>query len=231
MLARYLAEQGWEVVIHVNRSVHEASVLVSDILQAGGRAHWVQGDLRVAQDRKRIIDQASQKACSPLQILINNAAVFESDQLSTLTEAHWDQLLDVNAKAPLFLSQLFVQQLGEHSGHIIQVLDQRVLHPTQHLLSYTMSQWALLGATHVLARSLAPRVRVNAVAPGLLLQSDHPMDRGFLKKQQNLPLDVPPTGQHLAQAIQFLLMTPSITGHVIPVDGGEHLALERVRRS
>lgn len=223
-IARYFAERHWEVIIHANQSIELAKQLAIDLRNQGGSAHVVQGDLCSMQGITQVMQDASQCVQRPIQVLINNAAIFKKDQLETLTEKNWDVQMEINAKAPVFLAQLFVRQLLGTNGQIIQILDQRVVRPTQYLLSYTVSQFALLGATHVLARSLAPQVRVNAVAPGLVLASnDGEENEWFTAQQQTLPLSIPPSGLHVAQAIDFLIQTPCITGHIIPIDSGESL--------
>jgi NAD(P)-dependent dehydrogenase (short-subunit alcohol dehydrogenase family) len=223
-LACYFVEKGWEVVIHFNRSISSTQALIQDLRKKGGRVHGIQGDLKDFTVLTQIMSRAEDCIQKPLTVLINNASLFTVDYLRSLTQENWDDQMDLNAKAPLFLIQSFVQKLSsKEEGHVINILDQRVLRPTGFALSYTISKFTLLGITYALARSLAPRVRVNAIAPGLILPSQKLVGEQFTEAQKKLPLSTPPSCLHIAQAIDFLIRTPCITGQVIPIDGGESL--------
>jgi NAD(P)-dependent dehydrogenase (short-subunit alcohol dehydrogenase family) len=131
----------------------------------------------------------------------------------------------VHVRAPLFLAQAFAAQAPEHANaSIVNMIDQRVLKPTPLFLSYALSKNGLYAATTMLGQALAPKVRVNAVAPGPTLPSKRQSPEEFARQTEKLPLGHGTNPQQLAQAVLFLATAPAITGQTIAVDGGQHLA-------
>jgi NAD(P)-dependent dehydrogenase (short-subunit alcohol dehydrogenase family) len=216
-----LAAAGYAVVLHANRSRAEAQRLAAEIKGQGGRANVVPGDLADAQAVVRLVPAAA--AFGPLTLLVNSAAEFEPDEIATLTRDRFERTMAVNLAAPLFLTQAFAAQAPDGAA-IVNVLDQRVLKPTPRFLSYTLSKSALHVATTTLAQALAPRIRVNAVAPGPTLPSPRQSDAEFAAQAGSLPLTQGPTPQDIAAAVVYLAGATSVTGVTIPVDGGQHIA-------
>ena len=139
--------------------------------QLGVHAAALEADLLSEEDTQRLIARAN-AAVGPLTALVNNASVFENDVLATMTRLSWDSHIETNLRAPLVLSQNFAEQLPSHAGGaIINLLDQRLFKPTPQFLSYGVSKAGLHWLTRVLAQALAPRIRVNAVAPGPTLRN------------------------------------------------------------
>ena len=165
-MALAVARAGFDVAIHCHRSLAEARQLAGEIEALGRRAAIVQADLAREAETAEIV-AAAVRQLGPLAVLVNNASAFELDRLATADRRSWDLHLETNLRAPIVLSQDFVAQLppGRH-GLIVNMLDQRVLNLTPNFLSYSISRMGLWGATQVLARELAPRVRVNAIGPG-----------------------------------------------------------------
>jgi len=159
----------------------------------------------------------------PLTLLVNNASQFEEDEISTLDRARFEQTIAVNLTAPLFLGKAFAAQAPEGSS-IVNVLDQRVLKPTPRFFSYTLSKSALHTATITLAQALSPKLRVNAVAPGPTLPSPRQSAEQFAVQAAAVPLQRGPTPEDVAAAVLYLAEAKSVTGMVIAVDGGQHLA-------
>jgi NAD(P)-dependent dehydrogenase (short-subunit alcohol dehydrogenase family) len=220
-IARALARAGYAVVLHAHRSRVEAEGLAAEITAAGGRAAVVLGDLGDARAVEKIVPAAA--AFGPLTLLVNNAGEFEPDAIETLARARFEHTLAVNLTAPLFLAQAFAAQAPD-GGAIVNVLDQRVLKPTPRFFSYTLSKSALHTATVTLAQALAPRLRVNAVAPGPTLPSPRQSEADFAAQAASLPLAHGPTPEDIAAAVLYLAQATSVTGVTLPVDGGQHLA-------
>jgi len=222
-IARALARAGYTVVLHANRSRAEAEKLAGEIAGGGGRAHVVLADLADAEAVRALVPAAA--VFGPLSLLVNSAAEFEPDEIASLDRARFDRTLAVNLTTPLFLAQAFAAQVPEGGdASIVNLVDQRVFKPTPRFFSYTLSKSALHAATATLAQALAPRLRVNAVAPGPTLPSQRQSEAQFAAQAGALPLKRGPTPEDIAAAVVYLAQAKSVTGVTIAVDGGQHLA-------
>lgn len=221
-----LANEGFGVAIHCNRSAEEGEALAHAIEARGGRAAVVQGDLAEADAASRIVDAAN-RALGIVDLLVNNASVFEPDDAISLTLESWERHLAVNLRSPVFLAQRFAAQLPpERDGCIVNIVDQRVLKPTPQFFSYGVTKAALFSATEILAQGLAPRIRVNAVGPGPTLKSVRQDPAHFEKQSGAVLLGHGPAPDEIAEAVLYLARARSVTGQMIAVDGGQHLAWE-----
>ena len=218
-----LAEDGWDVAVHCNTSIAEAEEVANNIRNIGRRAVVVCGDLSDAEVPEKLIIEAS-RALGGLTCLINNASLFEPDEVGTITQASWAEHLDTNLRAPVFLSQAFARQLPPATeGNIISIIDQRVWKLNPRFFSYTTSKSGLWTATRTLAQALAPRIRVNAIGPGPALPSIR-MDQAEFDKQAALTLLGRGTSPgEISAAVKFILSQPALTGQMIALDGGQHL--------
>lgn len=222
-IALALAQAGYAIAIHANRSRKEAETLAADIAGRGGRATVVLADLSDDSAVRGLIPAAA--AFGPLTLLVNNAGEFEEDEIGTLDRARFDRAIAVNLAAPLFLAQAFAAQAPSGAdASIVNILDQRVLKPTPRFFSYTLSKSALHTATTTLAQALAPRLRVNAVAPGPTLPSPRQSAAQFADQAATVPLQRGPAPEDIAAAVIYLAQAASITGQTIVVDGGQHIA-------
>jgi len=222
-IALDLAEAGWAVAIHYRKSAAEAEALARQISDGGGLASVFQADLADRQALERLVTTIGREL-GPLTTLINNASEFLPDSIGQLDEKTWDLHLCINLKAPVFLSEAIARQLPEGAeGNIINILDQRVWNLTAEFFSYTISKAGLWTATRTLAQALAPRIRVNAIGPGPVLRSIHQTDDDFEREKQSTLLKRGPSAQEIATAVRFILATPSLTGQMIALDGGQHL--------
>lgn len=222
-LALDLARDGWDVAVHCNASLKEAEEVAGMIRALGRKAVVVRGDLSHADVPDRLIEEAS-AALGGLTCLINNASLFEPDEVGTITKGSWAEHLDTNLRAPVFLSQAFARQLPDgHEGNIISIIDQRVWKLNPKFFSYTTSKSGLWTATRTLAQALAPRIRVNAIGPGPALPSVR-MDQAEFEKQAALTLLGRGTSPgEISAAVKFILSQPALTGQMIALDGGQHL--------
>lgn len=222
-IVRALAQAGYAVVLHAHRSRAEAETLVEEIAASGGNARLVLADLADAGAVRGLLPAAV--IFGPLTLLVNNASQFEEDEIMGLDRATFERTMAVNLTAPLFLAQAFAAQAPAGAdAAIVNIVDQRVLKPTPRFFSYTLSKSALYSATLTLAQALAPAVRVNAVAPGPTLPSPRQTAEQFAAQAAAVPLERGPTPEEIAAAVVYLAQARSVTGTVIAVDGGQHLA-------
>jgi NAD(P)-dependent dehydrogenase (short-subunit alcohol dehydrogenase family) len=223
-IARDLASDGWAVAIHCNRSAAEADELAAEIRAAGGRAAIVTGDLADPAAVPRIVPTAVE-ALGPLTLLVNNASVFLEDRIGALEFGRWQTQFDVNLRAPVFLAEAFAAQLPDRAeGNIVNMIDQRVLKLTPEMTSYTLTKAALWAATRTLAQALAPRIRVNGIGPGPTFPNPKDGDAGMAKEAAGTLLGRPVDPADYGRAIRFLVETRSVTGAMIALDSGQHLA-------
>ncbi len=222
-IALALADAGYAVVLHANRSRADAEQVAADITGKGGRASVVLADLADPDAVRGVVPAAA--AQGPLTLLVNSASEFNFDDIATLDRDSFDRAMAVNLAAPLFLAQAFAAQAPDGAdASIVNVVDQRVLKPTPRFLSYALSKSALHSATVMLAQGLAPKLRVNAVAPGPTLPSPRQTDAQFAAQAATLPLQQGPSPEDVAAAVLYLAQARSVTGVTIPVDGGQHVA-------
>jgi NAD(P)-dependent dehydrogenase (short-subunit alcohol dehydrogenase family) len=225
-IALDLAAHGYGVAVHHNTSGVEAREVAAAIEAAGGRAVLLHGDLADPEMPLRLIVAAAE-ALGPLTGLVNNASIFEPDQPTSVDAPSWDAHMDINLRAPVLLARHFAAALpADTDGAIVNLIDQRVLKPTPRFFSYAVGKAALWSATQMLAQGLAPRVRVNAVAPGPTLPNARQSAADFARQQASVLLGHGPSVAEVARAVRFLLEARSVTGQMITVDGGQHLAWE-----
>lgn len=222
-IALALAADGWTVAVHYRSSAREAAETVAEIEANGGKAAAFACDLADAAAVAGLIPEVSRSLGAPM-CLVNNASEFRLDTLASMTTATWDLHLDVNLRTPVFLAKAMAEHLGsDQSGNVINIIDQRVWKLTPEFFSYTISKSGLWTATRTLAQALAPRVRVNAIGPGPVLQSVHQADAEFADECRSTLLKHGAEPAEIAAAIRFILATPSMTGQMIALDGGQHL--------
>jgi NAD(P)-dependent dehydrogenase (short-subunit alcohol dehydrogenase family) len=223
-IALDFANRGWAVGIHYRESSEAADELVAEIVRQGGIAAAFGADLTRLETIAPLIE-ACAEALGPPTCLVNNAARFDWDTLPTLAPETWQANLQVNLRAPIFLTQAFAKVLpGGSSGHVINLIDQKVLRLDPEHFSYTIAKSALWIATQTMAQALAPRIRVNAIAPGPVLRSQGQSEAEFEREARATPLGHAVSVADVTAAIRFLLDTPSITGQMIALDAGQHLA-------
>jgi NAD(P)-dependent dehydrogenase (short-subunit alcohol dehydrogenase family) len=222
-IALDLADHGWAVAVHYNRSSGAAQEVVEQITGAGGRAVAVGGDLTREAEVQAIVP-AVVDALGPLGLLVNNASVFENDTVADATRESWDRHMEANLRAPVVLIQAFARQLPEDAaGAVVNILDQRVWNPTPYFMSYTVAKMGLWSLTRTLAMALAPRIRINAIGPGPTLKNDRQSDHHFERQWRAVPLARPTDPAEVAEAVRYLAAAQAVTGQMLALDGGEHL--------
>jgi NAD(P)-dependent dehydrogenase (short-subunit alcohol dehydrogenase family) len=222
-IARGLAQAGWDVAIHCHRSESDAKTLQGEIAELGRRAITLRADLANATEVEHLIQRCADQLGAPT-CLVNNASMFSYDNISSVTTAQWDATHAANLRAPIILSRDFAKHLPAGvDGNIINLLDQKLANLNPDFFSYTISKAGLDAATHTMAMALAPRIRVNAVAPGLTLVSGDQTPDNFAQAHCMTPLGRAGDLDDIVASVLFLLRTKSITGQTIFVDGGQRL--------
>lgn len=223
-IAVALAETGRPVVVHCNASRQAAEETAADIVAAGGRAAVAAADLSDPAAAAELVPAAGRLIGGPIGCLVNNASIFENDRLSSFAPADFDRNMAVHARAPALLAQaMAAQSPAPATGVIVNLLDQKSFNPDPAFFSYTISKFALLGLTQVLARALAPDIRVNGVALGLTLPPPSLSGDRFRALQAETPLGQGASVADVVAAVRFLVETGGVTGETILVDGGEHM--------
>jgi len=224
-IALALGRAGYAVAVHYNRSADPARSVVAEIEAHGGKAAAVQADLRDVDAVDALIPASAAALGAPLTTLVNNASTFENDELATMTRDSWDLHTETNLRAPCFLTQALADQLGESArGAVVNIVDQRVKKPTPQFFTYALSKAGLAWATVTMAQALAPRVRVNAVLPGPTLRNPRQDEASWEQQLQATLLETGSPPQDIADAVLYLLGAKAVTGALLTVDGGQHLA-------
>ena len=223
-LALEAASAGYDVVIHCRETDADGASLAEEIAALGRRSVIQAADLTDENALAALIT-AGAAAIGPLTLLVNSASLFEDDRIETLTPASFDAAIAANLRAPILLAQAFAAQAPRDGrALIVNLLDQRVWRPNPQYFSYAISKGALWHATGMLAQALAPHIRVNAIGPGPTLPSIHQTDAAFAAEAANVLLRRRADPGEIAAALRYLIDARSVTGQMIAVDGGQHLA-------
>ena len=217
VFALSLARQGFDILLHYHRSAEEALQTKAEIESAGREVLLAQADLT---DPSQIPSLFSK--IDTLSVLVNSAAFMPSGNVDLLSLENWDTSLDLNLRAPFLLAQEASKKMVD-GGLIVNITDIGAQKTWSRYPSYTVSKAALDSLTRILARALAPEIRVNAIAPGFVLQSDIVTPEEWERLIKRVPLKRPARTEEIASALEFLLKNEYITGQTIVVDGGYSL--------
>jgi len=219
-----LAAHGFAVAIHCNNARNDADSLAAELARSGARVAIVQADLTDPAETSRLIDEATDQL-GPLGLLVNNASIFAPDTVETFDPGVSARHFAIHVTAPILLTQRFAAAIPAGSeGLVVNIVDQRVWRLTPRYFSYTLSKSALWTATRTMAQSLAPAIRVNAIGPGPTLASERQQPSDFEAQVDGLLLGRGPELSEFGAAIRFLWEARSVTGQMIALDGGQHLA-------
>ena len=224
-IALTYCELGWNIIIHYNSSKKDADDLADQINKDNpNSAKTVQGNLDIKEDVQKILSEVSETFPS-IDVLVNNASTFYPTPIDEISEDHWDKLIGSNLKGPLFLIQGLKKQLQASKGSIINITDTNLSKGVPNFSIYSAAKAGLEAITKGLARELAPDIKVNAIAPGAMLE---PPDVTWTEEQKNkviesIPLKRMGSEKDIANAVKFLEYSEYITGQVIKVDGGRSL--------
>ena len=224
-IALCFSEMGWNIIIHYNSSKNDAQVLADEINGTNpDSAITVQGNLDVKEDVEKVINEV-RDAFPTIDLLINNASTFYPTPIEDISEEHWDKLVGSNLKGPLFLIKGLKDKLKESKGSIINITDTNLSKGVANYSIYSAAKAGLESITKGLARELAPDIKVNAIAPGAMLE---PPDVTWTEEQKSkvissIPLNRMGSEKDISEAVKFLAKSSYITGQIVKVDGGRSL--------
>jgi len=224
-IALDLAKNSWNIVIHFNNSDKEANELADQITKDGNTADIIKADLSDTDDVNHIFPSVNKKM-GKIDALINCASLFEEDNAFNINPDSFNNHINVNLRAPILLSKKFFEQVTKNNdNNIINIIDQRVLKLVPSHLSYTISKFGLWGVTQTLAQAYSPYIRVNAIGPGPIIINKDQTEDEFNEEILSTLLKEKPKLSDINDAIKFILNTTSITGQMIAIDSGQHLAV------
>jgi NAD(P)-dependent dehydrogenase (short-subunit alcohol dehydrogenase family) len=233
-MALYLAGRGHDVAVHYSGSEEGAEATAEAARALGVTAVTVQADLLDMDATQALVPAAANALGKPLTVLVNSASIFEYDGFDDATSESWDRAINSNLRAPFFLTQAFAAQspkaVPDDAGEpvaqalVLNMVDQRVKKLTPHFASYTIAKVGLWTMTQTAARALAPHVRVNAIGPGPTLQGAHQGAEDFAEQRANTVLGRGSNPEDICAALGYFLDAKAVTGQMLAVDGGQHLA-------
>ncbi len=225
-IVRDLAANGFAVAIHHKSSASEADALAAEIASTGGTTSVFTADLTSVEECSALVPAVS-AVLGPVRLLVNNASVFEDDSVTAFDADIWYAHFAVHVRAPSILTGVMANALPEGmEGLVVNIIDQRVLAPNPRFHSYTLSKAALAMATKTMAQALAPRIRVNGIGPGPTMANERQNEADFARQVDGLLLKRGPAAEEFGATIRWLWSARSVTGQMIALDGGQHLAWE-----
>ncbi len=222
-IARRLAAEGFDLALHAHHASRFDPAFVDELTGLGASARGLAGELADPALPERLVGEAAQAFGRAPALLVNSASVFREGAWPDLSAAALDEAFRVNLYAPLLLTRAFAEAIGEGEGSVVMILDQRVNNPVPDQVAYSLSKQALHAAVRTLARALAPRVRVNGVAPGLVLPTEDYGDAQWRGLRALMPLDRLASPEQIADAVAWLARAEATTGQTIYVDAGANL--------
>ena len=233
-MAICLAERGYDVAVHYASSADGAQETARRIAETGRRAIALQADLLDDAATEALFRAAVEGLGGPITCLVNNASIFEYDTITSATRESWDRHIGSNLRAPFVLTQMMAAQalepMRDDAGEplaaavIINMIDQRVLKPTPEFMTYSLAKAGLWSLTRTSAQALAPAIRVNAIGPGPTLRGGRQSEEHFARQRAATILGRGADTADITAALGYLVDAKSVTGQLICVDGGQHLA-------
>ena len=233
-MAVYLATRGYAVAVHYASSAEGAQETLAQIEAAGGTGVVLQADLLDDAQSANLFDRARDALGGGITCLVNNASIFEYDTIHSATRESWDRHMQSNLRAPFVLTQAMAAQglqperdeAGEPvaSGAIVNMIDQRVRKLTPEFMTYTLAKMTLWAMTRTTAQALAPAIRVNAIGPGPTLRGGRQSEEHFSKQRESTILERGSNPKDITSALGYILDAPALTGQLLCIDGGQHLA-------
>jgi len=223
-IALHFAERGWNIALHYFRSSSKAKELKKIIEKNLIKVVLIKADLKNPNQTEKIIPLARKKL-GTIDCLINNAALFEKDDIANFTTKSWYDHLNINLLAPALLTKQFAKQASKKTvSNIINIIDQRIFNLTPFFMSYTISKSGLQTLTKTMAMRLGPNIKVNAIAPGSTIKSKRQTDRHFRNQVKSTLLKKSVRSEDICDTVEFLINNNSVTGQIIAVDSGQNLS-------
>ncbi len=222
-ISKSLVNFGTKISIHYNKSKNSAEKLKKDLEELGAEVYLFKADLNNFKQTHGLIRKAYKKM-KGLDCLINNASIFENDNLVNFSEKSFSKHININLRAPAILIQNFNRLVKNNEGCIINIIDQRIEKLTPFFFSYTLSKYSLASLTKTSAMKLAPYIRVNGISPGPTLKNKRQSENHFKKQWKSILLRKKVDLDNICNGVKFLIKNNSITGEIINIDGGQRLA-------
>ena len=222
-IAIHFSKKGWNVAIHYFKSSSKAKNLKKIVEENAVKAALIKADLKNTKQVEKIISVAKKKL-GTIDCLINNAALFEKDDILNFTNNSWNDHLNINLRAPVILTKQFAKQASKKNiSNIINIIDQRVFSLTPVFMSYTLSKSALYTFTKTMAMRLSPSIKVNGIAPGPTIKNKRQSIKHFNEQAKSTLLKKSVRPEDICDTVEFLINNNSITGQVVAVDSGQNL--------
>jgi NAD(P)-dependent dehydrogenase (short-subunit alcohol dehydrogenase family) len=219
----YFAKKGWNIAIHFNKSKKKAEILKKEIERYGVKCVYIQGNLLNAKIIKGLIASVKKKLGN-IDCIINNASIFNNDSILNFSKKSWNEHIKINLFAPaIFIKEFSKIKNPSQNKSIINILDQRIFKLTPYFFSYTISKTGLHILTKTAAMKLAPKIRVNAIAPGPVFKNIRQTQKHFNKQSKNTLLGKSVKIEDICKTAYLLANSKTITGQVIAVDSGQSL--------
>ena len=223
-VALHFSKKGWNIALHYFRSSSKAKKLKKIIEQNWVKVALVKADLKNSKQTEKIIT-AARKKLGTIDCLVNNAALFEKDDIANFTTKSWNDHLNINLLAPAILTKQFAKQASKKTvSNIINIIDQRIFNLTPYFMSYTVSKSGLETLTKTMAMRLGPNIKVNAIAPGPTIKSKRQTDKHFKNQVRSTLLKKSVRSEDICDTVEFLINNNSVTGQIIAVDTGQNLS-------
>ncbi len=233
-MALALAERGYDVAIHYFGADEAVAETVAELQAIGVKAIALKADFLKESETSQLVARATEALGGKLSVLVNNASIFEYDTLESATRENWDRHLESNLRAPFLLMQDFAKQAPDAAndengeplatGCVINMVDQRVRKLTPEFMTYSIAKMGLWAFTQTAARALAPNIRVNAIGPGPTMQGERQSAKHFANQRGTTILGRGSNPEDIVHAMLYILGAKALTGQLICVDGGQHLA-------
>ena len=235
-MALYLAQRGFDVAVHYSSSAEAAQGVVAEIEAMGRRAVALRADLTIEAEVQALLPAAAGALGGAITCLVNNASIFDHDNVRTASRASWDRHMESNLRAPFVLTQAMAAQgltatADENNepvaaGLILNMIDMRVRKLTPEFTTYTIAKMGLWAMTRTTAQALSPDIRVNAVGPGPTLKGGRQSAEHFAAQRAATISGRGANPADITAALGYFLDAPAVTGQLLCVDGGQHLAWE-----
>jgi len=222
-IAKSLANFDNKIVIHYNKSKNHAVKLKRELQDLGSEVYLLKADLNKTKQTQNLMKTAFKKM-NGIDCLINNASIFENDNLKNFSEKSFSNHININLKAPAILIRELKKLIKNSDGCVINIIDQRVEKLTPFFFSYTLSKSSLATLTKISAMNLAPNIRVNGISPGPTLKNKRQSENHFKKQWKSILLKKKVNMKNICEAVKFLIQSDNITGEIINIDSGQRLA-------
>jgi len=223
-IALHFAERGWNIALHYFKSSSKAKKLKRILEQNWVKVVLIKADLKNPKQTEKIISLAKKKL-GAIDCLVNNAALFEKDDIINFTTKSWYDHLNINLLAPTILTKQFAKQAPKKTiSNIINIIDQRIFNLTPFFMSYTISKSGLQTLSKTMAMRLGPNIKVNAIAPGPTIKNKRQTDKHFKNQTRSTILKKPVKPEDICNTAEFLINNNSVTGQIIAVDSGQNLS-------